>query len=187
MVRTFGLVLIGALLLVACRSEEGASDAAAVSGFMVAVGGTDVRLCESLTDSSPPGCGGSSTEVVGLDPDDVTGTQSDGGTTWTESPITVVGDLEDGVLEVPPAPTGSAIFGTARTGDGSPVANVQISAIRTDGEGAELTSTDAVGYFVIQVDDGDWIVSGEESGGVTPESQTVEVDGSPVSLSLVYR
>ena len=70
-----------------------------VAGYLVATG-DDVRLCSALAESYPPQCGGASLVVEGLDPAGVEGLKSEGGVSWTDSPFSILGDIEDGVLTV---------------------------------------------------------------------------------------
>jgi hypothetical protein len=90
------MVVDGALSV----SEALATDASgpiAVSGFVVddAAG---LRLCEVLLESYPPQCGGASIPLAGtgtIDPDELQIAQ---GVTWTDAPVTVLGEIVDGVL-----------------------------------------------------------------------------------------
>jgi hypothetical protein len=81
-------------------SEALATDAAgpiAVSGFVIGDAG-GLRLCEVLLESYPPQCGGASIALADsstIDPDELQAAQ---GVTWTDYPVTVLGEVVDGVL-----------------------------------------------------------------------------------------
>jgi hypothetical protein len=81
-------------------SEALAGDVAgpiAVSGFVVEDAG-GLRLCEVLLESYPPQCGGASIPLADtstVDPDEL---QTAQGVTWTDYPVTVLGEVVDGVL-----------------------------------------------------------------------------------------
>lgn len=66
----------------------------AVRGFILA-DGEDVRLCDVLLESLPPQCGGDSLIVEGLSLE-AHDTASDGDVRWTDSPVTLIGDVRDG-------------------------------------------------------------------------------------------
>ena len=70
-----------------------------VAGYLVAAF-DEVRLCSALAESYPPQCGGSSLLVAGLDLASLDGLQSADGVSWTDAPLSVLGDVEDGVLTV---------------------------------------------------------------------------------------
>ena len=73
-----------------------------VNGFLVDVAG-ESRLCEVLAESFPPQCGGASITMTSLeqvDPDDL---KTEGDVTWTDFPVTVLGEMVDGTLVVAPA------------------------------------------------------------------------------------
>lgn len=66
-------------------------------GEVVSVGnlwtdGGPVLLCRGLAESFPPGCAEPSVELEALDLDDVVGSTTEQGITWTEYPLAVVGD-----------------------------------------------------------------------------------------------
>jgi hypothetical protein len=76
-----------------------------VKGFLVAPEGEPVRLCSLLAESYPPQCGGSSLVVEGLDLATVEGLTSTNDpelaqVTWSQSEVSLPGDVEDGVLTV---------------------------------------------------------------------------------------
>ena len=58
----------------------------------------DVRLCSAILESYPPQCGSPSLLVLGLDLDTLDGLQHGEGVTWSDREVTVLGELEDGVL-----------------------------------------------------------------------------------------
>jgi hypothetical protein len=69
----------------------------AVSGFVVE-DAAGLRLCEALAESYPPQCGGAALPLADtstIDPDEL---QSAQGVTWTDYPVTVLGEIVDGVL-----------------------------------------------------------------------------------------
>ena len=70
-----------------------------IAGQLVAAG-DEVRLCSALLESYPPQCGGASLLVLGLDLASVEGLQTAGGVTWTEGRVSLLGEVEDGVLTV---------------------------------------------------------------------------------------
>jgi hypothetical protein len=70
-----------------------------VNGFVVVT--NDVtHLCEALAESFPPQCGGVSLVVEGLDLDLVDGLERSGNVQWTNFPLQVLGDVEDGMITV---------------------------------------------------------------------------------------
>ena len=70
-----------------------------VNGFLVA-SGDGVRLCEALAESYPPQCGGESLTVEGLDLASRDDLSEEGGVSWTDQPVQLLGDVEGGVLTV---------------------------------------------------------------------------------------
>lgn len=70
-----------------------------VKGNLLAEGG-DVRLCSALAESFPPQCGGASLQVDGVELEEVDGLVTEGGVSWTDRPIQLLGVVEDGVLTV---------------------------------------------------------------------------------------
>ena len=76
-----------------------------IKGFLVAEKGGPVRLCSALAESYPPQCAGSSLVVEGLDLSTVEGLTTPpepeyAHTSWTDSEISLLGEVEDGVLTV---------------------------------------------------------------------------------------
>lgn len=73
----------------------------AVKGFVVSAEG-GARLCDLLAESLPPQCGGAAIELAGLDtidPDELSEAQ---GVTWSARPITLLGEIVDGVFTPTP-------------------------------------------------------------------------------------
>jgi len=69
----------------------------AVQGFVVA-DASGARLCSLLAESMPPQCGGATLELSDLttvDPDELRSSQ---GVTWTDRPVTILGEVLDGIL-----------------------------------------------------------------------------------------
>jgi hypothetical protein len=114
--RTISLfaALLASMALLGCGGEDEAGSGhveilvedaaghegpAAVTGSLLA-NGDDVRLCAALAESFPPQCGGDSITVVGLDLDTLDGLTTEGEVTWSDLPVTVEGDLQDGTLTV---------------------------------------------------------------------------------------
>jgi hypothetical protein len=80
---------------------------ATVSGFLVAPDGEPVRLCSALLESYPPQCGEPSLVVEGLDLTTVAGLTSTNDpslaqVTWSDTAISVPGELSSGVLTAVP-------------------------------------------------------------------------------------
>jgi len=70
-----------------------------VAGFIVA-SGDEVRLCEALAESYPPQCGGASIPLTGFGEVELEGLPNEGDVTWSDFPVTVEGEVVDGVLVV---------------------------------------------------------------------------------------
>jgi hypothetical protein len=70
-----------------------------VNGNLLARGG-EVRLCSALAESFPPQCGGASLVVEGLKLEEVDGLVGEGGVSWTDRPIQLLGVVGDGTLTV---------------------------------------------------------------------------------------
>ena len=70
-----------------------------VNGFLHVSDG-QVRLCSALLESFPPQCGGDFLVVQGLDPSTVAGLKMEGGVSWTDQHIQLLGDVESGALTV---------------------------------------------------------------------------------------
>ena len=76
-----------------------------VKGYLVAPEGGPVRLCSALLESYPPQCGEPSLVVEGLDLATVEGLTSTSEpdlaqVTWSDAEISILGDVEDGVITV---------------------------------------------------------------------------------------
>jgi hypothetical protein len=91
-----GFVVRGGLTI----SEALATDATgvlALQGFLVD-DGQQARLCETLAESFPPQCGAASVALDSIDQIDPDELSTEGNVTWTDNPVTVLGELVDGVL-----------------------------------------------------------------------------------------
>ena len=109
-----GLTAAAALLLAACGgSDAPASDRVLtveealeaegagpfrVRGTLIAT--EDVRLCSAVLESHPPQFGQPSLVVRGLDLVGVSNMEQAKGVGWTRREVTLVGEVEDGVLTV---------------------------------------------------------------------------------------
>jgi hypothetical protein len=76
-----------------------------VRGAIVAPEGEPVRLCSALAESYPPQCGGSSLVVEGLDLATLKGLTSTNDpslaqVTWSEGEVSLLGEVENGILTV---------------------------------------------------------------------------------------
>ncbi len=76
-----------------------------VQGYILAHDGEPVRLCDVLAESYPPQCGGASLVVEGLDLDAVEGLTRTAEpdlaqAAWSEDPVSVLGEVADGVLTI---------------------------------------------------------------------------------------
>lgn len=93
-----GMPIQGGGLSVSEALAGGVEGPVLVKGYVVATGG-EVRLCEALLESSPPGCGGASLRVEGLD---LTGLdlQERSGAGWSAETISILGPVQDGTLTV---------------------------------------------------------------------------------------
>jgi hypothetical protein len=74
-----------------------------VRGTLIAAG-VDVRLCTAILESHPPQCGRPSLVVRGLDLVGVSNMEQAKGVGWTRREVTLVGEVEDGVLTVSTSP-----------------------------------------------------------------------------------
>ena len=79
--------------------DGGPGGTVTVAGFVVATG-DDVRLCEALAESFPPQCGGLSIPIDGFGEVELEGLPSEGDVTWSDFPITLAGEVVDGVFVV---------------------------------------------------------------------------------------
>ncbi len=69
------------------------------AGFIVATG-DEVRLCEALAESFPPQCGGLSIPLSGYGEAELSGLPTEGDVTWSDFPVTLEGEVVDGVFVV---------------------------------------------------------------------------------------
>ncbi len=89
-------------------SDALASDATgviAVRGFLVA-DQSGARLCEVLAESYPPQCGGASLPVSGYEEVLDVPTSTAQGVTWTDQPISLLGEIINGTFVVDPTVAG---------------------------------------------------------------------------------
>ena len=96
-----GTPIIGGGLSIADALTSDADGPIAVAGFLIQ-DANGARLCDLLAESMPPQCGGDSVElsdVSMIDPDELKTAQ---GVTWTDSTVTVYGEIVDGVLTATP-------------------------------------------------------------------------------------
>ena len=105
-------VIIVALLAAACGSDQPSGPPIAfpgsvttiIDGRQIAVvgylvdDGDSVRVCETLAESYPPGCGGSWATVTALDTAQVAGIAAEGSVRWTDYPVELVGETVGGAL-----------------------------------------------------------------------------------------
>lgn len=68
-----------------------------VHGFVVAEG-TDFQLCELLAESFPPQCGGLSIPIGGVEQVQVGEFASEGAVSWIDAPVSLYGEVVDGVF-----------------------------------------------------------------------------------------
>ncbi|MDR9450785.1 MAG: hypothetical protein RI637_06145 [Acidimicrobiia bacterium] len=85
--------------------ESDATGVIAVRGFLVA-DQTGARLCEVLAESYPPQCGGAGLPVSGYEEILDVPTSTAQGVTWTDQPISLLGEIVDGTLLVDPTVAG---------------------------------------------------------------------------------
>ena len=71
-----------------------------VNGFLITDSDGTVRLAELLAESLPPQAGGATLIVEGLDLDNLAGLTSAQGITWSDQPVQLLGEVDDGVLTV---------------------------------------------------------------------------------------
>ena len=77
-----------------------------VNGWLWRQSTGEIRLCTTLSDTTPPGCGKPSLAVVGLDLDSLPNLRSERGTTTSSKPTQVLGTVAGGVLTVARNATG---------------------------------------------------------------------------------
>jgi hypothetical protein len=95
-------MLAGGGLTISEALTTDASGILAVQGFYVD-DSNGTRLCEALAESFPPQCGGANVGLGDLSGIDLGELQSNGGVTWSDDVVVVIGELIDGVLV--PTPT----------------------------------------------------------------------------------
>ena len=78
---------------------DGAPGRVTAAGFIVATG-DEVRLCEALAESFPPQCGGLSIPLSGYGEVELSGLPTEGDVTWSDFPVTLEGEVVDGVFVV---------------------------------------------------------------------------------------
>lgn len=89
------------LSTVAVGDTDGITGEIGVTGFLFETA-DEIRLCEALDESLPPLCNGASVTVTDgnqVDPDEL---RSEGSITWTDSVVTIYGELSDGNLVATP-------------------------------------------------------------------------------------
>lgn len=90
-----------AAIAVSVIDAVGMTGPAVVTGFLVD-SGEDLRLCEALAESFPPQCGGESIALSDHDQVDPEDLQTEGSVTWTDSAVTISGEIVDGTLVATP-------------------------------------------------------------------------------------
>lgn len=78
---------------------DGAPGRVTAAGFIVATG-DEIRLCENLLESFPPQCGGLSIPLEGYGEVELSGLPTEGDVTWSDFPVTLEGEVVDGVFVV---------------------------------------------------------------------------------------
>lgn len=71
-----------------------------VNGFLITDSDGTVHLAELLAESLPPQPGGATLIVEGLDLGDLPGLTSAQGITWSDQPVQLLGEINNGVLTV---------------------------------------------------------------------------------------
>lgn len=96
-----GMPIAGGGLSVADALATDTDGPIAVVGFLIQ-DADGARLCDLLAESLPPQCGGASIElsdISTIDPDELKTAQ---GVTWTDFPVTVIGEIAGSVFNVTP-------------------------------------------------------------------------------------
>lgn len=93
--------LVGGGLTVSDALATDATGIIAVKGFLFVDDG-GARLCESLAESFPPQCGGSSIPVTGYDEVLSVPLTTAQGVSWTDDVVSFLGEIVDGTLIVDP-------------------------------------------------------------------------------------
>ena len=94
-------MVLGGGLTVPEALQTDAVGTIAVQGFVV-LDAQGTRLCEALAESYPPQCGGAFLMLSGLETIDPDELQTAEGVTWSNEPVTVLGEITDGTLSVDP-------------------------------------------------------------------------------------
>lgn len=174
-----------------------------VTGYLVAFPGQPMRLCEALAESQPPQCGGAPTVIAGLDLSEINGLEEANDVEWTNAPISLLGDLADGVLTVPVGARGPMIIGRAVASPICPVktfppdpectprsvADATVVVRSADGDVVATVKTDATGRYAVRVFAGVFDVEPaavEGSIGPAPVPSKVTVDATPVTVDVAY-
>jgi hypothetical protein len=99
-----GMLIDGGLSV----SEALATDATGVIGVQGSLfdDGTGARLCEALAESYPPQCGGVSIPVTGYEEVITVPLSNAQGVTWTDQPVSLLGEIINGTLVVSPTTSG---------------------------------------------------------------------------------
>lgn len=84
-------------LRVADALDAGVDGPFLMSGFYLA-DSTGARLCEALAESYPPQCGGASIPLSVDVAAPAEGLSTEGDVTWSEGPVSVEGEIVDGVF-----------------------------------------------------------------------------------------
>jgi len=71
-----------------------------VNGWLLVSPSGESKLCSRLTDSMPPGCAAPSLLVRGLDLKTVENLRQEGGLTWSETSIQLLGEVKSGELHI---------------------------------------------------------------------------------------
>ncbi len=95
---SMGVPVDGGLTVTEALSRS-AIGVVAIQGFLFE-DGSGPRLCEALAESFPPQCGGASIPVSGHVGTSSIPLMSEQGVTWTDQPVTFLGEIIDGTLVV---------------------------------------------------------------------------------------
>jgi hypothetical protein len=83
----------GPLTIAEATSDDAPEGPLLVRGYLIEVDG-EIRLCDSLAESSPPQCGGDSLLVENLDFSQYERTQTEGDVTWFDEPVEILGTVD---------------------------------------------------------------------------------------------
>lgn len=116
------VLVVGLTVLTACGDDDSAAETptltveqlvarsadtpVTVQGFLIDQEGA-TRLCAAILESYPPQCGEPAVHLVGLDLDQLDGTQTDQGLTWKESVTVTVQRRQDAQFDVLSVESGS--------------------------------------------------------------------------------